>query len=166
MGNTAFHARLAGADPASAKLSSGDTHRILRAWEVLQATGAPLSFWQSQRPQDIGWRYQCLAIVPPRDDLYRACNERFRHMVALGALQEVEAIIQAGGSDWPVLRTLGAKPLQEHLQGAIDLETAIDLGQTATRHYAKRQTTWFRNRFLRNGAARIFSTATEILTSI
>jgi tRNA dimethylallyltransferase len=164
MGNPAFHARLVAADPASAHLAAGDSHRILRAWEVLQATARPLSDWQSERSGAGGFSFRCVAIIPPRDALYRACDARFQHMMGQGALSEVEALILGGGEAWPAMRTLGARPLADHIKGLIDRETAIALAQAATRQYAKRQTTWFRNRFMREAGAQIFETPTQVLT--
>ncbi len=166
LGNEAFHARLIADDPGSGGLAAGDSHRIVRAWEVLRATGRPLKAWQDTRPADTQRLYRRLAIVPARAALYEACDTRFQRMIEGGALDEVDALVRSGGQAWPVMRTLGASFLADHLAGGIDLTTAIDLGQAATRHYAKRQSTWFRNRYARDARAEIFETPEALLRAI
>ena len=150
IGHVAFHARLAARDPVlGAKLKSGDTQRILRAWEVVEATGRPLSAWQADPPvSPIAVTFLTVVLLPPREDLNAASDARFEAMLAAGALEEVRALLETGiAPTAAILRVLGARPLSQHLGGEIDLATAAGLAKTATRQYAKRQTTWFRHHF-------------------
>jgi tRNA dimethylallyltransferase len=121
----------------------------LRAWEVVEATGRPLSAWQTDPPAPpIAADYFAIALLPPRVELNAASDARFERMMAAGAVAEVQALCATGTPlTAPVFRVLGARLLAEHLSGARDLQTAVGLAQTATRQYAKRQMTWFRHHF-------------------
>ncbi|HEY0901270.1 MAG TPA: tRNA (adenosine(37)-N6)-dimethylallyltransferase MiaA, partial [Micavibrio sp.] len=153
LGNPAFHAAFAAHDPVmAARLHSNDTQRLIRAWEVLEATGESLSVWQAKPPQPPvpAWRYDVQILDPARDILYQRCNQRFLMMMEQGALQEVAAydarmargeVLDQGG----VTQALGFWPLRAHLHGDMSLAEAINLAQTDTRQYAKRQVTWLRN---------------------
>ena len=152
LGGAAFHAALVARDPGSARLNPGDTTRLTRAWEVLEATGHPLSHWQSRTAQGApeGLRFSVLLLDPPRADLYALCDHRFRIMMAQGALEEVrrlDALVREDGlpADLPALKALGVPELRRHIQGEIDVESSIALAQQSTRRYAKRQVTWFRH---------------------
>jgi tRNA dimethylallyltransferase len=148
LGGAGFHRALASRDPVgAARLAAGDTQRLLRAYEVVAATGRPLGDWQSE--QRAGRRYASVATVlllPPRPDLYRTCDARFAAMAAQGGLAEVAALRARGLSpDLPAMKAVGVPELARHLAGEIPLDEAIRLGQQATRRYAKRQVTWFRH---------------------
>ncbi len=152
LGGAAFHADLTARDPDSARLNPGDTTRLTRAWEVLEATGHPLSHWQSQAGQGVpeGMRFAVVVLDPPRADLYALCDRRFLIMMEQGALDEVRrfddlAREQGFPADLPALKALGVPELRRHLHGEIGLEEAIALAQQSTRRYAKRQVTWFRH---------------------
>jgi tRNA dimethylallyltransferase len=152
LGGDAFRARLADRDPdAAARLPSGDSQRLIRAYEVVLATGVTLAEWQ-RRQRRAGPPGQVLELVlaPPRAELHAACNGRFRAMVDLGALAEVRALIERRlDPALPVMKALGVPELALHLSGEISLEAAIGRVQAATRQYAKRQTTWFRHQMPR-----------------
>lgn len=153
LGNPGFHAEFIKYDPVmGARLHPNDTQRLIRAWEVLEATGESLAIWQQQEPQPPvpEWRYDVLILDPPRDVLYNRCNDRFLAMMDQGALEEVRAyderirqnaVLAEGG----VTQALGFRPLQAYLHGIITREEAISLAQTDTRQYAKRQVTWLKN---------------------
>jgi tRNA dimethylallyltransferase len=150
IGPEAFHTRLAERDPASAaRLNAGDSQRMLRAWEVIEATGKPLSAWQQTPgtpPLEAG--YFSIVVLPPRDRLYAACDSRFQDMVDGGAMKEVQALLAQGVSlESGAGKALGVSDLAAVLRGQQGLEEAVTLAQTATRQYAKRQMTWFRNQF-------------------
>ncbi len=150
IGHAAFHKRLAERDPVTAaRLSPGDTQRMLRAWEVVDATGRPLSAWhEAPAVPPLEADYFSILMLPPRDELYAACNGRFRAMVEGGALGEVQALLDRRMSpDVGAGKALGVPDLAAYLRGETDLEAAVELAQTATRQYAKRQMTWFRNQF-------------------
>jgi tRNA dimethylallyltransferase len=148
LGKLAFHAELARRDPAmSARIRPGDSQRMVRAWEVLEATGRSLADWQAQeegsRPVG-GPRFLTLVLMPERAPLYAACDARFRAMVEHGALAEAAAL-QELDPGLPAFKSLGLRELIGHLRGEYTLETAIGAAQQATRRYAKRQMTWFRH---------------------
>ena len=159
MGNPAFHAAFKQHDPImAARLHPNDTQRLIRAWEVLEATGESLATWQTQPPVPPvpEWQYDVLILNPPRDVLYDRCNKRFLVMMDQGALEETRAydaqinkgpVISEGG----VTQALGFRPLQAYLHGHMSLEQAIEQAQTDTRQYAKRQVTWLRNQVKMEG---------------
>ena len=148
VGRERFFAELSAHDPeTAAKLRVSDTQRILRAADVLEATGTSLSEWQrvSGTPVLAGLEHRSYVIAPPRKALNVRLEQRFRAMIAAGALEEVRAL--AGLEDsLPAARALGVPHLLRHLAGELGLEAAIAAAHTETRQYAKRQETWFRNR--------------------
>lgn len=152
LGEQAFRQALAHLDPESAaQLKPNDKQRLIRAYEVAAHTGKPLAHWQRQTQRD-GWADRfavrpCL-IMPPRPDLYAACDARFLTMLEQGAMDEVRALAARQlDRDLPAMKILGAAELMAFLQGETDLPTAIAKAQQATRNYAKRQMTWFRNQW-------------------
>ncbi|CAA7620784.1 tRNA (adenosine(37)-N6)-dimethylallyltransferase MiaA [Magnetospirillum sp. SS-4] len=151
IGNRAFHALLAERDPEmAARLAPGDSQRMARAWEVLEATDRSLARWQDEpRIGGVAARWHVIALLPPRERLYAACDGRFQAMVETGALDEVRAVAALGlDPALPVLKALGFRELAAHLAGELDLATAIALARQATRNYAKRQTTWLRHQLM------------------
>ena len=149
LGAVGLHARLAEYDPeTAAQLRPSDSQRLMRAWEVLAATGKPLAWWQAQ-PSTTPSAVAALSFVvsPARADLYAACDDRFIAMVAKGALEEVATARRAyptADQGQAGFKALGFRELAQHLDGALSLEDAVAAAQQATRNYAKRQTTWFR----------------------
>ena len=152
LGGAAFHAALAGRDPVMAeRLDPGDSQRLIRAWEVLEATGRSLAEWQAgpvSGPPP-GYRFRTLVLVPPREPLYAACDRRFAAMMDQGAVEEVRALLARSlDPALPVMKVLGVPEIARFLAGEIDRDAAIAQAQQATRRYAKRQLTWFRNQVL------------------
>jgi tRNA dimethylallyltransferase len=143
------HAALLREDPArAAALHPGDTSRIARALEIVRSTGRPMAHWQARREGGIGEKVdlKALVLLPPRDWLFRRCDARFADMLAAGAAREVEALLARRlAPDLPVMRAIGVPEIRLWLEGAIDREECLARGQLATRQYAKRQYTWFRN---------------------
>lgn len=143
------HARLTAADPAAAaRFAPADTTRVQRALEVVLSSGRPIGEWQRSRIGGIGDSVALTAAVllPPRDWLRDRCDARFDAMIAAGALDEVERLLARRlDSALPVMRAIGVPELAGHLRGTTDLATARDAATAATRQYAKRQYTWFRN---------------------
>jgi tRNA dimethylallyltransferase len=145
IGHAEFFADLARRDPASgAKLRPADTQRILRAWEVVVATGIPLGAHQAaDPPRAADW--PTLLFIPPRAAQVASIDARAARMVEAGALDEVRGLLAQGLSDeLPAMRALGVRELAGHLRGEYDLTSAIKALQFSTRRFAKRQTTWFR----------------------
>jgi tRNA dimethylallyltransferase len=148
LGGAAFRERLAARDPeAAARLPPGDTQRLVRAWEVVEATGRPLAEWQRrQTPAAPPGEVLALVLLPPRAPLYAACDRRFEAMLAAGALGEVERLLARRlDPALPAMKALGVPALAAQLRGEIGRAEATAAAQAATRHYAKRQTTWFRH---------------------
>ena len=145
-GSAALHARLAQRDSEAARrLEPGDSQRVMRAYEVIEATGRSLLAWQAERHEPYAGGAATLILEPPRAALYAACNARFDGMIAAGALDEAARLRGRGlAPGLPVMKAVGLRPLFDHLAGALPLERAVALGSQATRRYAKRQTTWFR----------------------
>jgi tRNA dimethylallyltransferase len=149
LGAEGLHARLQENDPeTAAKLRPSDSQRLMRAWEVLTATGKPLAWWQKQ-PSTPPLAVEALSFVtaPARDQLYAACDDRLITMVAKGALEEVAAVRRAypdADQEQAGFKALGFRELAGHLDGAWSLEEAVAAAQQTTRNYAKRQGTWFR----------------------
>lgn len=153
LGAEAFHARLAGRDPVTAgRLAPGDSQRLLRAWEVLQATGRSLADWQAAPTAPAPYRFARLCLLPPRPALYAACDARLAAMVEAGTAQaEVEALLALGlDGSLPVMKAVGVPELAAYLAGESDLAAALARAQQATRNYAKRQVTWLRHQFIGN----------------
>ncbi len=148
-GVEALHAELARRDPVAAeRLKPRDRTRIARALEVVEATGRSLSDWHRDGlppllPQG---SFSALFLEPDRDELYARIDARFDAMLKAGALQEVERL--AARKLDPLLSAMkahGVPALMAHLKGEITLEQAATIGRADTRHYAKRQFTWFRH---------------------
>lgn len=148
MGNVAFHAHLTGRDRGMAeRLKVGDSQRMVRALEVLEATGRSLAEWQAEPAEGgVTAAWYSLILLPERERLYAACDSRFTAMIAAGALDEVRAILALRlDPAVPAMKVLGLRELAAHLAGEMDLRAAIAAACQATRNYAKRQRTWFRH---------------------
>ena len=140
-------ARLQELDPdAAARLKPADKARIARALEVVLSTGRTLARMAARREGGIGDEIELrpLILLPPRDWLYRRCDERFARMMEQGAVEEVKALLARKlDPDLPVMRGIGVREIAAFLAGDMSREEAIAAGQQATRRYAKRQYTWF-----------------------
>ena len=143
-----LHARLAARDAqTAAALRPSDPQRVLRAWEVLEATGRPLIAWQRSPAAPIlaGMTLARFVLDPPRPHLRAAIAARFEALVDAGGLDEAQAL------EWldptlPAAKLLGLRPLQALARGELSREQALTEAITATRQFAKRQMTWFRGR--------------------
>jgi tRNA dimethylallyltransferase len=148
IGAEAFHGELAKRDPeAAARLRTSDTQRVLRAYEVFEATGRPLSYWQKQMGKPVldEFRLARFVITPPREELYARIDARFDRMIEHGAVEEAAALADIDPS-LPAAKILGLRELLAAKAGTITLDEAKAAAKQATRQYAKRQLTWFRNR--------------------
>ena len=157
LGTTGLFEQLERWDPKTARhIDARNPQRVMRAWEVMVATGRPLAEWQadptSGPPPDLAFQIVCL--MPPRDVLYAGCNDRFAAMAAAGAVDEVRSVIDSGlPPEAPVRKAIGFSELAAHLTGGVSLSEAIEAGKGATRRYAKRQVTWFRHQIPTVGGA-------------
>ncbi|MBL0925405.1 MAG: tRNA (adenosine(37)-N6)-dimethylallyltransferase MiaA [Sphingomonadaceae bacterium] len=136
-------------DPAAAaRLAPTDSSRIARALEVVECTGRSITEWRTEKVGGIADQVALnpLLLLPPRDWLYARCDARFEAMMAGGAIDEVKALLARGlPDDAPVMRAIGVPEISDLLARNIDRSEALALGKIATRQYAKRQFTWFRN---------------------
>ena len=143
-GETAVRARLG---PTANRIETGDRQRLVRALEVLEATGRPLADWQSTAANALppgSWR--AAVLEPDRAELYRRCDTRLAAMARAGALDEVRVLSGRKLSPLlPAMKAVGVRELAAHIAGEISLETALARAQMETRRYAKRQLTWLRN---------------------
>lgn len=152
IGNQAFFANLERRDPVMAeRLHPNDTQRVVRAWEVLEATGKSLAYWQAL-PKDgppPHVHFETVKILPERNELYARIDRRFDQMIQRGALDEVKDLldrIDLGElpEHAPITNALGFRQLAAYLRGAMSLDEAIALAKTETHQYAKRQVTFLR----------------------
>jgi tRNA dimethylallyltransferase len=168
-GLPALRAELAGLDPVmAARLRPTDRQRLLRAYEVVVATGRSLAAWQEMPPVriELPERRFGLALVPPRMALYQRIEQRLRAMVEDGALEELEALHRRGvPADLPLMKALAVPELLAHVSGHVDLETALERAIVQTRRYAKRQITWLRRRLPELRSVATFGESVEIPTS-
>lgn len=148
-GVEALHAELARRDPAAAeRLNLRDRTRIARALEVIEATGRSLLDWhrEGQPPLLPKGSFRAVFLAPERDELYARIDTRFDAMLGAGALMEVERLAARHLDPLlPAMKAHGVPALTRHLRGELSLEEAASIGRADTRHYAKRQFTWFRH---------------------
>ncbi len=147
-GEAAFRTALRVVDPAAeARIAPGDRQRLVRAWEVAEATGRALSAWQSdQAPVLTTGTYRAVVVEPDRATLYARCDARLDAMVDQGALEEARRLLARGlDPALPAMKAVGLRELGQHLTGELSLEDAAALARQETRRFAKRQLTWFRN---------------------
>ncbi|MFL5260392.1 MAG: tRNA (adenosine(37)-N6)-dimethylallyltransferase MiaA [Hyphomicrobiales bacterium] len=145
-----LHSALRACDPESAsRLKPNDRQRIIRALEVVEGTGEPMSFWRSGRNGTAilaDAEIERRLVIPERGGLYRRAEMRFEKMIASGALEEVRDLVALGiPPTQPIMKAIGIPQLAAHLKGEIALDEAVRLAKTATRRYVKRQLTWWRH---------------------
>lgn len=153
LGNPGFYNMLLERDPEFiVKFHPSHTARLVRAWEVLEATGKSLSYWQSlertKPPSE--WAFQVEIIIPERSILRERCDKRFLWMIDNGAVEEAQTFekqINAGDfrQTVPLTKALGYREILDWCAGLINREDAIEKAQIRTKQYAKQQVTWFNN---------------------
>ncbi|MER2520515.1 MAG: tRNA (adenosine(37)-N6)-dimethylallyltransferase MiaA [Bdellovibrionales bacterium] len=151
LGEALFRTLLCENDPESAqKIARNDRHRLVRAYEVAHHTGKCLGHWQRLSRETISPRFsfERHLLLPTRERLYAACDARFLDMIDRGAVEEARAFLSRGlDSGLPTMKTIGLREIRCFLRLECSLDAAILKAQQATRNYAKRQTTWFRNQW-------------------
>jgi len=164
-GAASLYRELTVRDPLMAqKLRPTDGQRLIRALEILEATGKSLGGWQAQKSPPLIDLAQAkkILIIPDRQTLYERINHRFERMLELGALDEVQALLARGlGLHLPVMKAIGVRELAAFLRGEIGRDEALQLASRETRRYAKRQISWFRNQ-MKDENWQIFSNEQEI----
>lgn len=148
-GTSALHAELARVDPAAAeKIDPNDRKRIIRALEVFRLTGEPMSVHQARHDhKTMPSRYpaRIVGLAPEREDLYRAIDARVDQMIADGLEGEVAVLRERGYA--PPLRSqqaIGYAELHDAHDGKVTRDRAIELIKRNSRHYARRQLSWYR----------------------
>lgn len=149
LGPQDLHRQLLERDPeAAARLNPADGPRIARALEVLDQTGRPIGEWQAQRGQPLVDPASATPIViePDRAWLEARIRERLEAMVRQGASDEVKALLALKlDPSLPAMKAIGVAELRDVIEGGLPVSEAVDRATIATRRYAKRQATWFRN---------------------
>lgn len=147
-----LHALLALRDPDAAKrVMPTDPQRIVRALEVFESTGRPLSEWQRMPGDPVLAEADTvrLAVFPDRDTMVHAIDNRFDAMLDDGAVDEVRGLLALGLSwELPIMRALGVAPLAAFVEGRMSRESAAAQAKAETRQYAKRQLTWLRRNMI------------------
>lgn len=145
-GNRTVHRLLQKVDPDTARrLHENDIRRVIRALEVWELTGVPLSKQPKPSAADEPYRFLLYAFDIPRDTMYARCDSRVDAMMKDGLLSEVERLKEMGVTEeHPAMQGLGYKELFPVLDGRMAQDEAVSLIKLRTRHFAKRQMTWFR----------------------
>jgi len=148
-GAEALHRELADRDGAVAEtLNPQDGQRIVRALEVIEATGQSIAAFQGKTGPVVidPERARKIVVLPDRALLHERINSRFEKMLAMGAADEVQALLALElSSEMPVMKAIGVSQIAAMLRGEMTREDVLETGAAATRQYAKRQMTWFRN---------------------
>ena len=146
-GLNSLYRRLAEIDPTvTSTIHRNDRLRTIRAMEVYQLTGKPISQWQNEHSfEDESFDVLKIGLNRERIELYDRINQRSDNMVAAGFLDEVRALEARGYSlDLKSLRSVGYAQMAKVLRGILTIDAALVEMQQETRHLAKRQLTWFR----------------------
>ena len=150
-GTSGVYEKLAAVDSAAAAmLNRNDATRVRRAYEIFLSTGKSIAEWYQQPmvqklPEA---EFLTISLLPPKPILDGRCDLRFEKMIAAGALEEVKYLLSRNLSpELPAMRAKGVPELIAALKNVISLDEAIASAQLHTRQYAKRQLTWFRNKF-------------------
>ncbi|GHM57959.1 MAG: tRNA dimethylallyltransferase [Candidatus Mesenet longicola] len=130
------------------KIHENNFHRLLRAFEVVTQTGKSIFTWHKETTISILDNFVMYVICPPRNCIYNKINKRFTSMVELGVVNEVKQLFDMNLNPWlPAMKAHGVPEIIKYLKNEVTLNEAINTAQINTRHYAKRQYTWFKNQF-------------------
>lgn len=147
-GSAYIHAMLENIDHISySKLHPNDLRRAIRALEVHKFTGKPISYFQEEsRKQPPRYDFSYITLTMNRAKLYNRIEQRVDKMMSEGLVEEVEGLLKMGyNRELNSMQALGYKEVVNFLQGTISKEEAVRVLKRDTRHYAKRQLTWFRS---------------------
>ncbi|MDI6829590.1 MAG: tRNA (adenosine(37)-N6)-dimethylallyltransferase MiaA, partial [Armatimonadota bacterium] len=146
-GNEKLLERLRAIDPITAgRLHPNDLKRIIRALEVYEISGMPIShFHKVAGKHEALYDFKLFGLIMSRQLLYKRIEERVEEQIKSGLVEEVQSLLEKGYSpDLPSMKGLGYKQIAGYLRGEYDFETAVKLLKRDTRRFAKRQLTWFR----------------------
>ncbi len=142
-------AELSVRDPeTAAALDLNNPARVMRAWEVLTATGCGLVHWQQHKTRPLFKlkEVEPLLVCPDPADTAANISDRLDRMLADGLIEECREAIKDWTPSMPYTKALGAREFRAHLEGGLELEAAVSRTCAVTRQFAKRQRTWFRSR--------------------
>lgn len=148
IGNIELHNRLTKLDPlASSKINQSDTQRLIRAYEVVLQTGKSIFSFQTLPKEQIlsEFNFKIIFLNPERKFLYKICDERLANIFKYGAIDEIALMKKQFNPDYLNLKAVGIKEILAYLENKLTLGEALNLAQTRTRRYAKRQITWFKH---------------------
>ena len=134
-------------DPkAASRVLGKDPHRLMRIINVYKATNKPISFWQENTKPVVPRIFcHCAVLLPERQKLYHAINNRFELMMKKGLLNEAERIFTKNiDPSLPIMKAIGLREFSPYFSGDISLDEAVHLAKRNSRRFAKRQFTWFR----------------------
>lgn len=145
-----LHRALRQTDPEAAEaIKAGDGQRIVRALEVFEATGKPISYWRNRPgtalidPENT----RKIMVLPERGTLAERIERRFDAMISAGAMDEVRKLLSLKlDGTMPAMKAIGVRELGAYMEGHLALDDAISQAKASTRQYAKRQLTWLRNK--------------------
>jgi len=168
LGKEALYERLKSVDPVTAEIvHPNNLNRIIRALEIYELTGKPKShFDEETKKQEVPYDYIMLGLDWDRETLYDRINRRVDQMIEEGLIDETKMLVERG-YDWNLtaLKAIGYKELRPYLEGTSSLAEAVAILKRDSRHYAKRQMTWFRKderiQWLRMSDARDLKTLVE-----
>lgn len=146
-GAEALYERLKAVDPASCEsIHAHNVKRVIRALEFYEKTGQPISAHNEVQRQNVSpYRFVYFVLNDRREEIYSRIDLRVEQMVAAGLVEEVQRLKEMGCTkDMVSMQGLGYKEILRYLEGELTLEEAIYLIKRETRHFAKRQLTWFR----------------------
>ncbi|MBK5243976.1 MAG: tRNA (adenosine(37)-N6)-dimethylallyltransferase MiaA [Eubacteriaceae bacterium] len=147
LGSEALHQRLKDVDPLTAQtVHPNNVKRVIRALEIYEVTGKPKSYFDEKAStEELPYDYELIGLKWPREDLYYRINHRVDKMVEKGLINETKSLLDRG-YDWDLtsLQAIGYKELRPFLNGDATLEEVLTVLKQNTRHFAKRQMTWFR----------------------
>lgn len=130
-------------DPETCEeIDTSNPQRVIRALEVCLTTGKPFSSFKKREPKRRDFEIVKIGLERPREQLYARIDARVDAMMEAGLLEEVRGLLPL--RNYPALRTVGYEELFDYLDGKTSLEEAVRLIKRNTRHYAKRQLTWWR----------------------
>lgn len=144
-GILSLHQELSKKDPESgASIKPSDAFRIIRALEIIEQTGKKASATRQQHPDKD--RFQLIVLNRPRNEIYQRIETRVDAMIESGLVEEVKTLLEAGyDPSLSSLQGLGYKEIIAYLKGTATLPEAVDLIKKRSRHFAKRQLTWYRS---------------------
>jgi tRNA dimethylallyltransferase len=145
-GSTALHNELKQGDPAAAAaISDHDTHKIIRALEVLQLTGQPFSSWKNTGRKPSSHSFVVMGLHMDKNTIEKRIEQRSKRMLEEGMIEETEAVLNQGyAKTCPALSSFGYREAVEVIEGTLPRSEFLPRLIKGTKAYAKRQHTWFR----------------------